>query len=107
GRFCRLPREKAFGISSPPLKRSPTFHRTGAGHWDRRSIPNIKPPANIQDEGSSTMNTELLIILLCGVLALLYGGWTIRSVLSMSAGNARMQEIAAGIQEGARASFNR
>ena len=37
------------------------------------------------------MNSVLLIILCCGVLALLYGAWTIRSVLSMSAGNARMQ----------------
>ena len=53
------------------------------------------------------MNNELLIILLCGVLALLYGGWTIRSVLSLSAGNARMQEIAAAIQEGAGAYLNR
>ena len=31
------------------------------------------------------MNSEILIILACGVLALLYGGWTIRSVLSLSA----------------------
>ena len=53
------------------------------------------------------MNSEILIILLCGVLALLYGGWTIRSVLSLSAGNARMQEIAAAIQEGANAYLNR
>ncbi|HXS06447.1 MAG TPA: sodium-translocating pyrophosphatase [Rhizomicrobium sp.] len=53
------------------------------------------------------MNSELLIILVCGVLALLYGGWTIRSVLSLSAGNARMQEIAAAIQEGAGAYLNR
>ena len=53
------------------------------------------------------MNNELLIILACGLLALAYGGWTIRSVLSMSAGNARMQEIAAAIQEGARAYLNR
>ena len=53
------------------------------------------------------MNSELPIVLACGVLALLYGGWTIRSVLSLSAGNARMQEIAAAIQEGANAYLNR
>jgi K(+)-stimulated pyrophosphate-energized sodium pump len=50
---------------------------------------------------------QLEIVLACGVLALLYGLWTIRSVLSLPAGNARMQEIAAAIQEGARAYLNR
>ena len=50
---------------------------------------------------------QLEIILACGVLALLYGLWTIRSVLSLPAGTARMQEIAAAIQEGARAYLNR
>ncbi len=49
----------------------------------------------------------LTLVLAAGVLALLYGAWTIRSVLSMSAGNARMQEIAAAIQEGAGAYLNR
>jgi K(+)-stimulated pyrophosphate-energized sodium pump len=53
------------------------------------------------------MISELSIVLLCGVLALIYGAWTIRSVLSLSAGNPRMQEIAAAIQEGARAYLNR
>jgi K(+)-stimulated pyrophosphate-energized sodium pump len=53
------------------------------------------------------MNLELELVLACGVLALLYGAWTIRSVLSLSAGNARMQEIAAAIQEGAAAYLNR
>ncbi|HEX4637706.1 MAG TPA: sodium/proton-translocating pyrophosphatase, partial [Rhizomicrobium sp.] len=50
---------------------------------------------------------ELPIVLACGVLALLYGLWTIKSVLALPAGNARMQEIAAAIQEGARAYLNR
>ncbi|HTV71874.1 MAG TPA: sodium-translocating pyrophosphatase [Rhizobiaceae bacterium] len=53
------------------------------------------------------MSLELELVLGAAVLALLYGAWTIRSVLSMSAGNARMQEIAAAIQEGARAYLNR
>jgi K(+)-stimulated pyrophosphate-energized sodium pump len=53
------------------------------------------------------MGLQLTLILVCGVLALLYGALTVRDVLSKSAGNARMQEIAAAIQEGAAAYLNR
>ena len=47
------------------------------------------------------------LVLVCGVIALLYGAWAVRSVLAAPAGNERMQEIAAAIQEGASAYLNR
>ncbi|WDA40097.1 sodium-translocating pyrophosphatase [Erythrobacter sp. BLCC-B19] len=49
----------------------------------------------------------LLISIGLGVLAIVYGIVTSSQVLSASAGNARMQEIAAAIQEGAQAYLNR
>jgi K(+)-stimulated pyrophosphate-energized sodium pump len=45
--------------------------------------------------------------LACGVVALLYGIYAIRSVFSASTGSERMREIADAIQEGARAYLNR
>jgi K(+)-stimulated pyrophosphate-energized sodium pump len=43
----------------------------------------------------------------CGVVALAYGAVTTRQVLAADAGTARMQEISAAVQEGARAYLNR
>ena len=43
----------------------------------------------------------------CGIVALLYGVLAARSVLGASAGSEAMQQIAAAIQEGARAYLNR
>ncbi|TNE37216.1 MAG: sodium-translocating pyrophosphatase [Alphaproteobacteria bacterium] len=53
------------------------------------------------------MTTSLLIIIVCGLLAIVYGALTVRSVMSASAGSERMQEIAQAIQEGAKAYLDR
>jgi len=53
------------------------------------------------------MSTALMAIIGCGVLAIVYGLFAARSVMAADAGNARMQEIASAIQEGASAYLNR
>jgi len=53
------------------------------------------------------MSSIYNLVLVCGALALAYGAYAVRSVLSAPAGNERMQEIAAAIQEGAAAYLNR
>ncbi|MBP9694226.1 MAG: sodium-translocating pyrophosphatase [Alphaproteobacteria bacterium] len=53
------------------------------------------------------MSNELMFILGCGSLALLYGLFTTRQVMAASTGTAQMQSIAAAVQEGAKAYLNR
>ncbi len=50
------------------------------------------------------MSSTLWLIIGCGILSIVYAIWATKSVLAADAGNARMQEIAGAIQEGAKAS---
>jgi K(+)-stimulated pyrophosphate-energized sodium pump len=53
------------------------------------------------------MDNVMWAIIACGLLALVYGFITTQAVMSADAGNKKMQEIAAAIQEGASAYLNR
>jgi len=53
------------------------------------------------------MSTGLIFALACGVLALVYGFASVKWILRQPEGTARMIEIAAAVQEGAKAYLNR
>ena len=51
--------------------------------------------------------TMLYVVIACGLLSVLYAIWATQSVLAADQGNARMQEIAGAIREGAQAYLSR
>ncbi len=54
-----------------------------------------------------SVETILIYTILAGILSLVYGYFTGKHILSSSAGNSKMQEIASAIQVGAKAYLNR
>ena len=66
----------------------------------------IHGPGTLIKPGFRSM-TALWMIIACGLLAIAYGIWATASVMSADAGNARMQEIAAAVREGAQAYLKR
>ncbi len=53
------------------------------------------------------MSLEFIIVFLCSLISLAYGGYTIKKILENPQGSERMIEIASAIQEGAQAYLNR
>ena len=49
------------------------------------------------------MDTVMWAIILCGLLSIVYGAYTVSALMASDAGTPRMREIAAAIQEGAEA----
>lgn len=53
------------------------------------------------------MLSTYYLVLACGVLAVAYGAFAVKSIMSLPTGTDRMQEIAAAVQEGAAAYLKR
>ena len=53
------------------------------------------------------MSAGLAFPLLCALVALGYGVWSVKWILAQPDGSERMREIAAAVQEGAKAYLNR
>src|SRR5262249_14212817 len=78
-----------------------------AAPWGRAGMTHARPPFAPPYLNAVSTMSALWLIVLCGVLAVLYAVWAIRSVLAADPGSPRMQEIAAAVREGAQAYLKR
>ena len=61
-------------------------------------MPRFRSPGDVMALG---------LIILCGALSLVYGGYTVTKLMAADSGSARMQEISAAVREGAQAYLKR
>src|SRR3989344_2628293 len=73
----------------------------------RERLPKSTGCEQLKPPGGYSMSNSIVFALVCGVAAILYGAVSIFWILGKPAGNDRMREIAAAIQEGASAYLNR
>src|ERR687892_644808 len=72
----------------------------------RAPTPNLDRASSLARWGKPSM-LPLYLVIACGVLSIAYAVWAIQSIMAADAGNARMQEIAGAIREGAQAYLTR
>jgi K(+)-stimulated pyrophosphate-energized sodium pump len=80
------------------------------GARTQRGLPaakNCGAATRSDNKGTDQMSYLLWGIIACGALSILYAIITIQAVMKADAGNARMQEIAGAVREGAQAYLNR
>ena len=95
-------RSAAFALK--PIENAP--RRCGAAQFLARGATNEpRESARGLETGLSRMLLGLIIV--CGLLSIVYGVYTINSLMAADAGTARMQEISGAVAEGAQAYLRR
>ncbi len=93
----------AFGHLAWSGRESGTWVRVEARLVRQSSRRSIVLAADDRRKRGTTMDTVMWAIILCGLLSIVYGAYTVSALMAADTGTPRMREIAAAIQEGAEA----